>query len=320
MARARFFLTAAIVLLAGCDTKDKVLSHMPLVGGLGGAEKYLPENGAVPGLKRVGKIRQYRTSQLNEYLGPSANLFVGYGAENLAVADYVLGDAKQTLAVECYGMNSDVAAAGIFHYYRGRWLRGRGTPVEVGSEGVLDQTRENRNLYFYKQRYFFKIIYSGPLPVPDLTPLGRAVANAVPGTSERPRGFEFLEVEGVARDTAYVSPGYTFNCDFLPPGVFAKAPGAGDIAEVFIIAHLNEDEAQKTARDYRTYLQLNGQNYSQKGVAKGRVVWQARDPNQGRVMCTQHKQFVIGVVRPQTWEKAEALLDAIVKKIGNKAK
>jgi len=314
------FLSLALAALAclatSCEATQAAKQHMPFSDG---PEKILPESGTVSGLVRIGKIRQYRTSQMDQFLGEGAKLFASYGAKLLAVADYRFADPKKTASIECYEMDSPVAAAGIYHYYRGKFLRGRGAPAQIGTEAVLDQGRGNRNLYFYKQRHFFKVIYSGNEPVPDLMPLGRAIAGRVPGGDEKPRGFECLEVDGVDATSSYVTPGYTFNCDFLPPGIFAKAPGAGtQVAEAFVIAHSSDEDAERTARDYRTYLQINGTDYEASAFGKKRrACWQARDPSQGRVIFTVHRQYLVGVVRPQTYEAARPLLEAIVHRIGS---
>lgn len=302
------------LLACGCGgSKLPVLGKLPFVSS--DDTRYLPENGAVPGLARVGKMRGYGSKDMREYLGDATAMFVQYGAQGVSTADYTLGAKDRTVTVECFLMEDDIEAAGIFHCYRGKKLRGLGSPVEAGAEGVLDRKRDGRNLYFYKQRFFFKIIYSGKDPVPDLLPLARAVAARVPGNASRPKGFEFISVDGVDATTAGVTPGFTFDCDFLPPGVIVKAPGAGDVADLFLISHLDEKSAEKSGRDYRTYLQLNGENYESRKANGRREVWMARDPVQGRVIATVYGKYLVGVVRPKTYEDAEAIINRVLEKI-----
>ena len=186
--------------------------------------------------------------------------------------------------------------------------------MPVGAQGVLDLRHERRNLYFYKQRFFVKLIYTGAKPVPDLVPLAQAAARGIPGPGRRPEGFRYLDVDGVKPATAHATPGYTFNCDFLPPAITAKAPGAGSVvSDVYLIVHNDEEEARRTGRDYRQFLQLNGKNFDlERRRRERRLVWRARDPSQGRVICTRYKRFVIIVARPHTYAEGGRLLERIV--------
>ncbi len=303
---------AALLLAAGCSGPSGLMSRVPLIAGSG---RFMPESGEAPGLVRIGKVHVARGDRMRDYMGARANVYSNYGAETMATCDYTLGGAGKSLTIESYSMENEVAAAGIFHYHRGRKLYGLGKTVAVGVAGVLDTRRKGRSLYFYKQRQFVKLVYTGPDPVPDLLPLARAMAAKMPGTGKPPGGFEYLNVEGVDPAATYVWPGYTFNCDFLPTGIFAKAPIAGPIAEVFLIAHHDKKAAAKTAQNYRIYLEINGKDYAVKHTQRRRLVWQAQQPAIGRVIVTQYKKYVIGVRRPKTYAAGEAVLKRVVANI-----
>ncbi len=312
---AAYALSGCLLLAGGCGGGiSKVLSRVPLVSS---ANRYLPESDAVPGLVRTGRVRAYRGNEMRKYQGKSAALYLNYRATGLSVADFYLSEPGRSLTIESYSMDGNIAAAGIFHYFRGRKLKGAGRPVPAGAEGVLDVRHEKRNLYFYKQRYFMKIIYTGTKPIPDLVPLAQAICARIPGSGSRPAGFKYLAVKGVNPKTAHVTPGYTFNCDFLPPGITAKAPGAGSVvSDVYLIVHNDDKEAEHTGRDYRQYLQINGKDFTLKRKSwHGRPVWTARDPSQGRVVCTVYKKFVIIVARPRSYPEGEQVVDNIVARI-----
>jgi len=272
----------------------------------------LPDEKTYDGLKPLGKKKTYAGEDaIKRYLGGYGKLFYQYGTRNIYVRDYELGKPDQTLTVEIYTLNSDKSAAGLFHYHRGRILRNMGTPVDVGVEGVVDTFRGGRSLYFYKQLTFVKLIYTGGKPVPDLVPLANAIARDIAGDNTPPTGVEHLNVEGVNPETWRVSPGYVFNYEFLSTGIFAKAPGAGSVAEVFIIGCFDDNEAKRCGSDYRLFLQLNGKDYTVKHKTHSRMLWWAQDPTQGRVVCTVQDDFLIGILRPQTYEMAEVVLDRI---------
>ena len=285
------------------------------VPGVSSPVDYLPNTGAVTGLVRTTKKSVYRGAKMGKRLGGNAALYVNYGARAMATADYTLGGADGNLTVEIFIMEQDVAGSGLFHHFRGHKLRNTGRTVTVGAEGVVDTQRKDRNLYFYKESLFCKLIYTGREPVPNLVPLGQRIAGRLRGHQKQPRAFQYLALEGIKPETASVSPGYTFNCQFLPPGVFADAPGAGAIARAFLIEHDSPKSAAKTAQDYRAYLSVHGANYGLKYGPKRRRTWWARQPDQGRVICTQYREWLVGVQWPKNYTKGEALIERIVDRI-----
>ena len=199
---------------------------------------YLPQTGMHTGLQQLGKLRNRQgPDDMIKFLGKTGRMYAAYGATSLQSADYYLGDPNKTMTLESIDMGSIESAAALFYYYKGRWLRDQGKSIDVGSDGVLDTTRGNRNLYFYKRKRFFKVIYTGKLPAPNLIPVAKTIEKIVPGKNTRPRGFEYCHMDGIKADSARVSPGYTFRCDFLPPAVYANAPAAGKNAEIFFIYH-----------------------------------------------------------------------------------
>lgn len=308
------YLLFVVCTLYGCNAP-------PVVNKVGGVvpqlrfDGYLPSNAILPGWKRIGKIQRFSGNGVEEYIGQQSQFFRNYGLNGLFVADYAPEGADYPiLTVESYQMEKPLAGSGIFHYYQGQKYRGVGVPVDVGVSGFYVRNV----LYFYKDRFFYKIIYTGKDKVPpDLVVIGRAIAAEIPGEARPPRGFEFLSVEGVNPKDALVSGGYTFNYDFLPPSISAAAPGAGKIARVFLISHYDEDESAKTGRDYRYFLERNGLNYEFKRTSDGRLVWWARDTNQGRVIVTQYKKWVVGVLTPETYETGEQILDRVVQQMRN---
>jgi hypothetical protein len=301
------------VLLTGCKTPG-VLGKLPsLPKSFVSPDGFLPNDAFMPGWHIVGKKRWFPGDKLEGYIGRQSVAFTSYGTSLLITADY--GPPKSevpVLTIENYEMSTPLAASGIFHYHRGKILRGKGIPTDIGIEGVMIKGI----VYFYKSRYFIKVIYTGGDDKSiDLVGISRKLAAKIPGGARPPRGFEYLNVEGVNPKSSRLSAGYTFNYDFLPPAIFSKAPGAGSIAEVFLIGHYDQKTAKKTARDYRYFLEKYGLDYSFKRSGRKRLIWWARDPTHGRVIASNYGPWVIGVLTPQTYEKGEVIIDRIVELI-----
>ncbi|MDR0363133.1 MAG: hypothetical protein LBJ46_10695 [Planctomycetota bacterium] len=275
-----------------------------------------PETGDVPTLKKTTKVLSYRGETFQKHYGRAGNRYLQYGMQNMLSAEYEYGDAGGMLTIEIATMESPTSAAGIFHYHRGAILRNAGRQVDVGAEGVIDVERDGRNLYFYKSNIFVKVIYSGREPVPDLAAVARAVDAKMGGRKEeRPDGFRYIEVPGVNAATVELTPGFTFNMTFLPPAVWASAPGGGSTAsDLFIIGRRSYKEAAQLYRDYSSYLRLSGENFTE--FSRGRQKFtQAVDPQQGRVIFSAYKNALIIAARPDGYEKGEALIQAVMRRI-----
>lgn len=272
----------------------------------------LPPTGAVPTLTKDSTGETFSGGGLHKYLGTRARFFQQYGAETVYTSEYSYGPDQGNLVIEVFAMDTPASALGLYQWHGMRKLGGAGRTVPIGAEGVLDTKKEGRNLYFYKGKWFVALIYTGAEPVPDLLPVGSYMADTLDAKrSERPRGFEHLAMDGIEADSIRVTPGNTFQAAFLPPGLTAKAPGAGPIAEVFLITRNDIGEARVTAREYAEYLQLKGKDYTEKYAEGRRPVWLAQDPRQGRVVLTQYGPWVFGVARPSTYREGEAFVDRL---------
>ncbi|MDR3077898.1 MAG: hypothetical protein LBV15_03940, partial [Planctomycetota bacterium] len=242
--------------------------------------------------------------------------YLEYGMINMMVGEYLHGGQGRRFSIELATMESPTAAAGLFHHHRGNILAEGGLAVDLGAEGVLDRNRGNRNLYFYRGRIFAKLVYSGPEPVPDLLPAGRFVDSRLPGGNDaKPDGFAYIDVPGINRDTIALTPGFTFNISFLPPSVWANAPGGGSVAsDLFVITRNSRKEAEAAYRDYLDYLKLYADYFEEYRRGNRRFV-KAVDPNQGRVVFAWHENAMIIAARPDGYEKGEALIDGVVARI-----
>lgn len=308
-------LVLAAVFLAGAG-RGEAAGIFRRLGGGGAGGGMFPPNGALPGLEQSGKILTYRPEKFLEFYGSAGNRYIEYGLQQMLAGEYAWGGNDRRLTVEMSTMETPMAAAGLFHYHRGGVLRGRGKAVDVGAEGALDSMRENRNLYFYRSNIFVKIIYSGKEPVPDLVEFARLIDAKIPGgRDDSPAGLEYIKVPGVKEDTIAVTSGFTFNIQFMPPAVWASAPGGGSVAsDLFVITRNLDSEASDLYGDYLKYLKMFAE-YVEEYSRDGRKFTKAVDPNQGRVLFTAYRNVLIIAARPDGYEKGETLIDAVVAKI-----
>lgn len=315
MRKATVFVLVALLFLGADAGAAGLIARMR--GKDTGNRGMFPEDEAVPGLKREGKVLTYKGKTFENHYGTAGNRYLQYGLANLKAADYILGGEDKRVVIEIATMDSVNAAAGLFHAYRSGVMKSKGQDIDVGMEGVLDSERGGRNVYFYKSNLFVKIVYSGRMPIPDLVPLARVVDAEIPaGRNTKPDGLKYIDVEGVDMSTVAITPGYTFSSNFLPPSVWANAAAAGGstATDLFIITRANSREAAQVAKDYTSYMRLASENYEQ--YKRGKLSFtKGTDPVQGRVIFTSYKNAVIIVARPDGFERGEALIDRVIAKI-----
>ncbi len=300
---------------AGLFRRRERESDGPSVG-LGRGSRYFPNTGDVEDLVRTGKVLTYKNENFQDLYGAAGNRYIQYGMLNMMSADYDYGGDDRRISLEIATMETPTAAAGLFHHHRGTVLKNRGEAIEIGAEGVLDVPRGRRNLYFYRGKFFVKIVYSGKDPVPSLMPIAEYVDARLPGgDEEKPAGFEYIDIEGVNKDTVGLTPGFTFNISFLPASVWASAPGGGSPAsDLFIITRYFNREVHELYRDYTNYLKLHAE-YVEEYERGDLQMTKAVDPNQGRVLFTFYKNVMIIAARPDGYEKGEELIDRVIEKV-----
>lgn len=306
-------LVLVLVMLFAAGTGEAALFRSRSASG-----GMFPATGDLPDLVLVGKVLTYKLENFLEFYGKAGNRYVQYGLRNMMIAEYTYGGKGRRLTIELATMESPVASAGLFHHHRGNVVGPKGTAVNVGAEGVLDSSRHNRTLYFYRGNIFAKVIYSGEEPVPDLVPVAAAIDAKLPaGSDAKPEGFSYIEIPGVNKDTIELTPGFTFNYSFLPASVWASAPSGGSPAsDLFIITRGNEREATEVFKDYLGYLKLQSDYVEeyQRGGGKQKYV-KARDPGQGRVLFTVYRNALIIAARPDGYERGEPLIDQVMERI-----
>lgn len=317
MPRQTVFLVLVLLLFA-CAPAD---AGMPFFKRQNKAKGGMfPEEGDVPDLVRTGKVLTYKGEDFQSLYGTAGNRYIQYGLLSMTSADYAYGAPNRRVSIEIATMENPSAAAGLFYYHKGKVVGTNGETVKVGAEGVIDVSRGKRNLYFYRSNLFVKIVYSGKAPVPSLLPVAEYVDSHMPtGRDEKPEGFEFINIEGINKDTIELTPGFAFNLSFLPPAVWASAPGGGSPAsDLFVITRRSNSEASSIFKDYLSYLKLHAEYIEEYNRGKQRYV-KAVDPNQGRVLFTAYQNVVVIAARPDGYDKGEVLIDRVIEKIDGPA-
>ena len=280
---------------------------------------FLPVEGEYQGLVPDGKRKTYIINrERDQYLGNNVVIFDNYGLSDFFHNEYTFNGKENYLSIESYQLSGENGAAGVFYYFVRRKLKTKGKEVDVGADGVLDVVNDSRNLYFFKGRWFFAIVYSGKGDVPDLIPLGRYIASKVPGNNWKPDGFRYLDVEGIASKYAYVSAGNAMNFAFLPPSVTTFVSSVGLESNIYISNYFEEKAAEEAEDNFKKFMTSNCEDYKKSEmIINGRnyPIRQALDEKEGLLMFVRYKKTIISISKVSDYDIARVLMERVVRKI-----
>lgn len=292
----------------------------PLAGSNTG---FLPVEGDYPGLVPEGKRKSYIFDNDREaYLGNNLAIFDNYGLSDFFHNEYTLNGPENYLSIESYNLAGDNGAAGVFYYFVRRKLKTKGKAVAIGADGVLDVENQGRNLYFFKGRWFFALVYSGKGSVPDLEPIARIIADKVPGSNWKPDGFRYLEVEGISSKYAYVSAGNAMNFAFLPPSVTTFVSIVGMDANIYVSTYADDKLVEQAADDFQSFLRSSGEHYQKGDIVldgKNIPIYQAVDEKEGLLIFARYRRAIVSISHVEDEAKARILIERVLRKIKSTA-
>lgn len=158
----------------------------------------LPKPDAAAGWAWREQPRTYAPDTLYEYIDGAADLYLSYGFEEVAVADYVKGGGEDGwITVDVYDMGAPLHAFGIY---------GSERPPDVEAFPAGVQGYESEGLIaFWRGDYYVKVMLIDGEDMEAARALARATAEQLPGAAAMPAELKRLPVEGrIAGSERYV--------------------------------------------------------------------------------------------------------------------
>jgi hypothetical protein len=158
----------------------------------------LPRPDAAAGWAWREQPRTYAPDTLYEYIDGAADLYLSYGFEEVAVADYVKGEGEDGwITVDVYDMGAPLHAFGI---------HGSERPPDVEAFPAGVQGYESEGLIaFWRGDYYVKVMLIDGEDMEAARALARATAEQLPGAAAMPAELKRLPVEGrIAGSERYV--------------------------------------------------------------------------------------------------------------------
>lgn len=159
----------------------------------------LPTGSDVPGWDRAAPVQFFEPDNLWEYIDGAADLYLTYGFQRVAAAEYMTADSARSLTVEVYRMVNPLCGFGIYAAERSP----EDSIVAVGVEGRLSEN----TLHFWKGPFYVKLTsFDVEADVPQLlTRVGQLMASRITGEFALPSVFAcFPEEQRVPHSERYI--------------------------------------------------------------------------------------------------------------------
>jgi hypothetical protein len=212
----------------------------------------LPPDGALPGWKKAKPAALYGPDNLWDWIDGAAVLYLDYGFQSLATADYKTADASSAATVEVYRMESPLNGFAIYAAER--------SPtddfIRVGVEGYLAENVLN----FWKGPYYVKVTSYKTKEDPKgvLTKLAAIVADRIPGQYAEPETFRFFPARDKLPKSERYIPKNFLGLTFFKSGYRVDYKGEQGAYQLFLVPNASPAEAEEAFANYRKHLESQG--------------------------------------------------------------
>ncbi|MGP8154746.1 MAG: DUF6599 family protein [Smithella sp.] len=260
-----------------------------------------------------GPIEFYDRDTLFNHIDGEAELYLPYGFDVLATANYInKKNPDLSIVADVYRMASLLDAFGIYSNYRktsNMW-------ITIGAEGFVSPSQ----LMFYQDRYFIRLQVSGETSLPKdiLLACARAISRNLPAGAGQPKELDILKIPAlVPKSERYLAQsllGYIF----FRKGMIADAAVQNEKMQIFAIHADTPADTRKTFDQYYAYLKSETQSIQLTGKADQRLLV-AVDPLYGGVLAQQSGRYIIGAIRVKNNSLARQFIEQMHKRTGSDA-
>ncbi len=245
----------------------------------------LPKPDALLGWEWRGEPRVYSPDTLYEYIDGSADLYLSYGFEEAAVADYVRGGEEgDWITVDVYDMGAPLHAFGIC---------GAEKPSDCESFPAGAQGYATDNLIaFWQGDYYVKVMLVAGEDADAVRALAAEVGEGLPGGGSLPDELKRLPEKGrVAGSERYVKTS-ALGHKFLVEVVSADYALGDARARLHIGDLATVEKAREGMQKLRAFEERASEGVNAlSGV--GEDAFGARDPYYGEMVAARQGQFLV---------------------------
>jgi hypothetical protein len=266
----------------------------------------LPKNSEIKGWKNTSGPQFFEPKNLWEYINGQAEMYLDYGFELVATAEYTTFDGLSAMTIEIFQMKSLKHAFGIYAAER--------SPtdhfINVGVQGYLSENVLN----FWKGLYYVKLTSfqtsSGTKEV--FMKLADVIDNKIEGSYSEPKLFACFPENNKVKMSERFIPANFLGLSFLKDGYLVGYIRGGNSYQIFLIKSSSNDVAKEVFRKYQDFLQSQHERVLHSIRSEYQFVFAKNEKVEA---IFQSGSFVGGVLNGVNLSNAEEIVKDIVRKL-----
>jgi hypothetical protein len=271
--------------------------------------EYFPLSGEVDGWKSENEQKLYTGEKLFELIDGGADVYMEYGFEEAATAEYLKGN--DLILVEIYRMKDNSAAYGIFSNSNSS----EGIRADIGEDGCLFPYY----LIFWKGNYYISVSSNDDSPdlVDAISKIGENIDNRIICTSKKPDIIDLLTIPEFRFDEIKYLRGniglndlYSFDAE----DVFKIREGAAGLTKtfkVFILRYGNNEECNSILNESQSRL---SENPKYKGITEIDKGYTLIDRDSETIRIEAFDRYIL-VISGREKDQDKNIFDAIKRNI-----
>ena len=248
----------------------------------------------------------FEPQNLWEYINGQAEMYLDYGFELVATAEYGSLDGLGSVTIEIYQMQSPKHAFGIYAAERSPL----DTSIEVGVQGYLSENVLN----FWNGPYYIKLtsFQRSPETKEILMTLAAGINNKIDGSYAEPEPFKcFPEDNRVSMSERFI-PRNFLGLSFLKDGYRVSYQTGEHSFQAFLVNTESEGMAKEVFRKYQDFLQSEHAHVSLSKKGDYQLMVSKKEKGQA---VFHHGPFVGGVLNAADLPKAEEIVSEIIRNL-----
>jgi hypothetical protein len=266
----------------------------------------LPKNREIKGWKITSGPQFFEPQNLWEHINGQAEMYLDYGFERVATAEYAALDGFGSMTIEIYQMQSPKHAFGIYAAERSP----RDSFIKMGVQCYLSENVLN----FWKGFYYVKLIsFQTSLETKTiLMELAGVIDNKIEGAYSEPGLFACFPENNKIQMSERFIPKNFLGLSFLKDGYRVEYKIGGNIYQVFLVKNGSPDIANEAFTKYQDFL---GSHHERVSHSKKYDYQLAFTERERAVAIFQYGSFMGGVLNVADLSTAEGIIEEIIQKL-----
>ena len=266
----------------------------------------LPKTTEIKGWKVTSGPQFFEPQNLWEYINGEAEMYLDYGFELVATAEYTTLDGFRSMTIEIYQMQSPKHAFGIYAAERSP----HDSFIKMGVQGYLSENVLN----FWKGLYYVKLtsFETSSETKEILMKLAVVIDNKIEGSYSEPELFACFPENNKVKMSERFIPKNFLGLSFLKDGYRVEYKRGGSSYQVFLVKNGSHDIAKEVFRKYQDFLKSQHEGVSRSKKCDYQLIFTKREKVE---VMFQYGSFVGGVLNSADLSKAEGIIEEIVQKL-----